>query len=83
MQSPEALHHPGHEALLLLAASALSVTACPLCHTETGAKVRATVLENHFWFNASATLLPFVFFSGVTACLYFGLPNILDPDEKP
>lgn len=49
-------------------------SACPLCHTETGNKVRAAIFGTDFWFNVSVTVVPFAIFLGLTALIYFGLP---------
>jgi arginine exporter protein ArgO len=51
-------------------------SACPLCHTATGDKVRAAIFGTDFWFNVSVTVVPFAIFLGLTALLYFGLPTL-------
>lgn len=51
-------------------------SACPLCHTDTGNKVRAAIFGTDFWFSVSVTLLPFAIFLGLTAIIYFGLPTL-------
>jgi hypothetical protein len=46
----------------LLAALVLHETeaaACPLCATDTGELVRATIFSNDFWFNGIVSLAPF------------------------
>ena len=52
-----------------------SASACPLCHTATGDKVRAAVLGPDFWFNVGVTVLPFAVFLGITALIYYGIPT--------
>lgn len=51
-------------------------SACPVCHTATGNKVRAAIFGTDFWFNVSVTVVPFAIFLGLTALLYFGLPTL-------
>lgn len=65
---------------LLFASPAL---ACPLCHTETGKAVRASVFGPDFGFNFLVTLLPFLVFGGVTAAIYYGLPMPKRVRQKP
>ena len=52
-----------------------SASACPLCHTATGDKVRAAILGQDFWFNVGVTVLPFAIFLGITALIYYGMPT--------
>jgi hypothetical protein len=52
-----------------------SASACPLCYTVTGDKVRAAVLGPDFWFNVGVTVLPFAVFLGITALIYYGIPT--------
>ena len=43
---------------------------CPLCHTVTGAQVRAGIFNESFALNVLAAVAPFAVFSGVVALLY-------------
>ena len=52
-----------------------SASACPLCHTATGDKVRAAVLGPDFSFTVGVTVLPFAVFLGITALIYYGIPK--------
>jgi hypothetical protein len=49
--------------------------ACPLCHTDTGEKVRAGIFGPDFGFNLVVTIIPFIIFLAITALIYFGLPT--------
>lgn len=49
-------------------------SACPLCATTTGAKVRAAIVGHDFIFNLVAIFLPFVFFMLIAYVIYYGLP---------
>jgi hypothetical protein len=51
---------------------ASTVIACPLCHTETAAKIRASLVGPDLLFNVMATFLPFAVFGMITTFLYFG-----------
>lgn len=55
--------------------SASSASACPLCHTETGVKVRAGIFGDEFGRNVFVTLLPFPVLAGIVALIHFGFPN--------
>ncbi len=55
--------------------SASSASACPLCHTETGEKVRAGIFDDEFARNVLVTLLPFPVLAGLVALIHFGFPN--------
>ena len=64
--------------LILPAVVAVGVTlspavarACPLCETETCAKVRAGI----FGSNLSLTLLPFPVLAGLVLLVHYGFPN--------
>lgn len=49
-------------------------SACPLCATTTGVKVRAAIVGHDFIFNLVAVFLPFVFFILIAFVIYYGLP---------
>jgi hypothetical protein len=53
--------------LLLAPAPLLS---CPVCYTEAGTAVRATILGPGFWTNAAAAAAPFVILVGTALVLY-------------
>jgi hypothetical protein len=61
--------------LFWMTALASSASACPLCHTETGDKIRAAVFGADFWFNVGVTVLPFAIFLSITAFIYFRVPR--------
>lgn len=63
--------------LLILIFSIFTPTrssACPLCATTTGEKVRAAIVGHDFIFNLVAVFLPFVFFMLIAFVIYYGLP---------
>ena len=47
--------------------------ACPICHSETGQKVRAGIFDENFASNLFGSLLPFPIFLGIVAAIH-GLP---------
>jgi len=51
------------------------VSACPLCHTETGRQVRAGIFHDSFLTKLSVTAAPFPVFGSVIAFIYFGKPK--------
>jgi hypothetical protein len=55
--------------------SATVATACPICHTETGKKVRAGIFNDEFASNAAMTLLPFPVLIAAVAFIHFGPPR--------
>jgi hypothetical protein len=59
-------------AAMLLWAS--SVTACTICDSENGRRVRAGIFDEHFGYNLFATMLPFPIFLAIAAAIYFGFP---------
>lgn len=59
-------------ATILLEGSPAS--ACPLCVSETGRRVRAGIFNSDFGANLVMTLLPFPVFVAVVALIYFGPP---------
>jgi len=68
--------------LILPAVVAVGVTlspavarACPLCETETGAKVRAGIFGDDFGSNLLLTLLPFPVLAGLVLLVHYGFPN--------
>ena len=52
-----------------------SASACPLCHTQTGEQVRASICNNRLVFNLLAIAAPFPVFLGLVAVIYFGPPK--------
>jgi hypothetical protein len=46
--------------------------ACPLCHTETGQRVRDGILGADFWSNLSVVILPFPIFLLLVVALHYG-----------
>lgn len=70
---------------LAVFASALSlsvVSACPLCHTETGRQVRAGIFQDSFITKLAVTAAPFPVFGGVIAFIYFGKPKGLKRKQR-
>jgi hypothetical protein len=61
--------------LLALEGSSVPASACPVCHTETGDKIRQALFGPDFWFNVGATILPFAIFVTITALIYYGFPT--------
>jgi hypothetical protein len=68
--------------LILTAAVAAGVTfspsaarACPLCHTETGAQVRAGIFGEDFGTNLVLTLLPFPVLAALVLVTHYAFPN--------
>ncbi|MBV8867225.1 MAG: hypothetical protein JO210_17645 [Acidobacteriaceae bacterium] len=61
--------------LSLVGALASSASACPLCHSQTGEQIRAALFARDFWFNVTATILPFAIFALITGLIYFGGPG--------
>jgi hypothetical protein len=60
-------------AAIVLAAAPLAptaVAACPLCHGETGQRVRAGIFGEDFTANVLASLLPFPIFLGIVAAIH-------------
>lgn len=49
--------------------------ACPVCHTQTGEKVRAGIFNDEFGSNAARTLLPFPVLISLVALIHFGPPR--------
>jgi hypothetical protein len=61
-------------AIGLSLAVALPAAACPVCHTGTGAEVRAGLADGNVALNLLATLTPFAVAALVTSLCHFGLP---------
>ena len=59
---------------ILLAAASVAA-ACPVCYTDTGDAVRQGIFNGDFGLNVLFTLVPFVFFYGLAAMVYFGVPS--------
>lgn len=70
------IRHPGARTapLWALLVAAPNAMACPVCHTETGKKVRAGIFNEEFGSNAAMTLLPFLILISVVAVIHFGPP---------
>lgn len=66
-------------ALLLLPGA--PAFACPVCHTETGAQVRAGIFGEDFGANLLVAAMPFPIFLGIAAALHFGAGS--KPDGNP
>jgi hypothetical protein len=49
--------------------------ACPVCHTETGSKVRAGIFGEDFGSNLLLTLLPFPVLAGLVLLAHYAFPN--------
>jgi uncharacterized protein len=65
--------------VMLLAAALLTfgpsdVSACPVCHSETGQQVRAGIFNEDFGRNVALTLLPFPLLFGIVAAIHHGWP---------
>jgi hypothetical protein len=56
--------------------------ACPICHTETGKKVRAGIFNDEFGSNAAMTLLPFPVLISLVALIHFGPPAWLTASRR-
>jgi hypothetical protein len=54
---------------------AASVSACTVCDSENGRRLRAAIFDEHFGYNLFATLSPFPVFLAVVAALHFGFPR--------
>jgi hypothetical protein len=61
----------------VLLVSVSATMACPVCHTETGKKVRAGIFSDEFVSNAAMTLLPFPVLIAAAALIHFGPPRWL------
>jgi hypothetical protein len=56
-----------------------TVAACPLCHSETGALVRAGIFNGDFTRNVLLAGLPFIAFALIALLVHFGFPRSLSP----
>jgi hypothetical protein len=72
--------HRGRRTALLAAALASLVArtaeACPLCNSETGAAVRASIFGEHFVTTLLAVLSPFPVIVVAVLLLHFGWPRV-------
>lgn len=59
-------------AAFMLAAPGL--IACPLCNSETGQNVRATIMDPDFFTNLLLMILPSFIFAAVALAIQYGLP---------
>jgi hypothetical protein len=50
------------------------VSACPLCESETGQKVRAGIFNDDFGFNLIVTFLPFPVLIAIVVLIHYGIP---------
>lgn len=60
-------------AVLLNAATA---SACPLCHSPTGEKVREGIFNSQFPITLLSMALPFVVIAGVVAVIHHSSPHV-------
>ena len=51
------------------------MTACPLCHTQTGQQVRAGIFDGRFPIRLLLTAAPFPVLAGIVAVIYTGKPR--------
>lgn len=58
-------------ALMLAAPVAM---ACPLCDSETGQNVCATIMGPDFFTNLLQMILPFFIFAAIAIAIHYGLP---------
>ncbi len=59
-----------------------AVSACPLCRSETGERVRAGIFNAEIGYNLFATLIPFPIFLGIIAWMHFGVPRAKSPSRS-
>jgi hypothetical protein len=77
------LNEPSLHAMTKLLLTATIVTclspsitfACTLCHSEAAENVRAAIFGPNFWQNVGLTVLPFLVFVAIVACIYPGIPR--------
>ena len=63
--------------LLLLGAAMMQpglLLACTVCHTQTGAAVRAGIFDGHFLSNALQLMAPFPIFLAIVVLICRGMP---------
>jgi hypothetical protein len=61
--------------VVALASQAATLSACPLCDSETASQVRAGLLDDqHVADSLLATIMPFLLLAAFVAAVHFGLP---------